>query len=66
VAFGDGHPCCRGGDTFKSCQRLPTLRLLAGAIVKEKGQPIEGREGSETWDKVVRKEERGWREWTRG
>jgi len=45
---------------------LGRVRLPARAIVKEKGQPIEGREGSETWDKVVRKEERGWREWTRG
>jgi len=45
---------------------LEGLVFWLGGIVKEEGQPIEGREGSETWDKVVRKEERGWREWTRG
>jgi len=33
-------------------------------MVKVECQPIEGRQGSETWDMVVRREERGWREGT--
>jgi len=35
-------------------------------MVKEEGQPIERREGNETWDKVARKEERGQRGGTGG
>jgi len=59
-----------GETPSKRCQRFPSLLggldFQPGAIVKEEGQPMERRESSETCDKVVRKEERGWRGGTRG
>jgi len=45
---------------------LEGLDFWLGAIVEELSQPIEGRESSETWDAVVRREERGQREGTGG
>jgi len=54
----------------KSSQRFPSLLeefdFWPGAMVKIEGQPMRGRISSETWDTVVRREERGQSEGTRG
>ena len=47
----------------KSCQSFPSLLeeldFQPGAMVKVKGQPMEGREGSVKWQMVGIREERG-------
>jgi len=55
---------------LKSCQRFPTLLEVLdfqpGVMVKVVGQPMEGREGSEIWDMLVKREEKDQREGARG
>jgi len=58
-----GGLAAEGRAPSKSCQRFPSLLeeldFQPGAMVKVKGQPMEGREGSVNWETAGRREERG-------